>query len=115
MATKREDIIEFYGETCPHCLSMKPVVEKIEKDKDIEITKLEVWNNADNQAVMKKYEDIIGEACGGFAAVPAFVNTKTNQALCGAHDESDIANLIDGGDCSGNVCKPHTKMPKEHA
>jgi thiol-disulfide isomerase/thioredoxin len=109
--TKADHIIEFYGETCPHCLSMKPVVEKIEKDLGIEITKLEVWNNTDNQKVMQKYEGIIGEACGGFAAVPAFVNTKTNQALCGAHDEADIVNLINGGDCSGNVCKPHTKMP----
>ncbi|MFO0862364.1 MAG: thioredoxin family protein [Candidatus Saccharibacteria bacterium] len=115
MTTTQSDIIEFYGETCPHCLSMKPVVEKIEKDMGIEITKLEVWNNADNQATMKKYEAIIGEACGGFAAVPAFVNTKTNQALCGAHDAEDIANLINGGDCSGNVCKPHSKMPKAKA
>ncbi len=115
MATKRADIIEFYGETCPHCLSMKPVIKKIEKNKDIEITKLEVWNNTDNQATMKKYEKIIGEACGGFAAVPAFVNTTTNQALCGAHDEVDLVALIDGGDCSGNVCKPHTKMPKDNA
>ena len=108
MATK-SDVIEFYGETCPHCISMKPVVAKIEKDKGVEITKLEVWNNSDNQAVMKKYEDIIGEACGGMAGVPAFVNTKTKQALCGAHDEADIVNLIDGGDCKDNVCKPHSK------
>jgi thiol-disulfide isomerase/thioredoxin len=112
MTTKRADIIEFYGETCPHCLAMKPIVEKLEKDLDIEITKLEVWNNTDNQATMQKYEDIIGEACGGFAGVPAFVNTKTGQALCGAHDAADITNLINGGDCSGNVCKPHSKMPK---
>ena len=112
MATKRPDIIEFYGETCPHCASMKPIIEKIENDMGIEITKLEVWNDADNQDVMKKYEDIIGEACGGFAAVPSFVNTKTGQALCGEHDKSDIINLINGGNCSGNVCKPHSKMPK---
>ncbi|MBA3679048.1 thioredoxin family protein [Candidatus Saccharibacteria bacterium] len=108
--TKKDDIIEFYGETCPHCLSMKPVIDKIEKDKDIQITRLEVWNNTDNQEKMHKYEEIIGEACGGFAAVPAFVNTKTNQALCGAHDEADIIALINGDDCTGNVCMPHTKM-----
>ena len=112
MSKKADHIIEFYGETCPHCLSMKPVVAKIEADKGIEIEKLEVWNNTDNQEVMHKYEKIIGEACGGFAAVPAFVNTKTNQALCGAHDESDIIALIDGADCTGNVCMPHTKLKK---
>lgn len=111
MATKRPDIIEFYGETCPHCASMKPIVEKTEKDMDIEITKLEVWNDTDNQQVMRKYEDIIGQACGGFAGVPSFVNTKTGQALCGEHDQSDLLALINGDDCSGNACKPHSKMP----
>lgn len=110
---KADHIIEFYGETCPHCLSMKPVVEKIEKDLNIEVTKLEVWNDTDNQKTMQQYQDIIGEACGGFAAVPAFVNTKTNQALCGAHDAEDIIALINGDDCTGNVCKPHSKMPKK--
>ncbi len=107
---KLDHIIEFYGETCPHCLSMKPVIESLEKEKGVEIQKLEVWNNAEHKKLMMQYEDIIGEACGGFAAVPAFVNTKTKQALCGAHDTRDIEALIDGADCTGNVCKPHSKL-----
>ncbi len=107
---KKSDVIEFYGETCPHCLSMKPVVEKIEKDQKQTIEKLEVWNNKKNQTKMKEYEEIISKACGGFAAVPSFVNTKTMQALCGAHDEEDIVALMQGADCSNNVCKIHTKM-----
>lgn len=108
----KSNIIEFYGETCPHCISLKPTIKKIESDKHIEITKLEVWNNKKNQDIMKKYETIISQACGGFAAVPSFVNTKTNQALCGAHDEAEIVALIDGQDCSDNVCKLHSKMKK---
>lgn len=112
MAKKASNIIEFYGETCPHCMAMKPVVAQLEKDLDIEIQKLEVWNNAKNQEVMKKYEDIIGEACGGMAGVPSFVNTETKQALCGAHDPADLKLLIDGADCKDNVCKPHSKMKK---
>lgn len=107
---KKVNVIEFYGETCPHCMAMKPVVEQLEKDNDIEIEKLEVWNNSDNQEIMKKYEDIIGEACGGMPGVPSFVNTDTKQALCGAHDPADIKLLIDGADCKDNVCKPHSKM-----
>lgn len=109
---KKSDVIEFYGETCPHCLSMKPTIKKIETDNNIEITKLEVWNDKKNQAKMKKYNDIISKACGGFAAVPSFVNTKTNQALCGAHDEAELLALINGQDCSGNVCMPHSKIKK---
>ncbi len=112
MATKADHIIEFYGETCPHCLSMRPVVEQLEKDLGLEIRKLEVWEHTDNQAEMKKYEAIISEACGGLAGVPSFVNTQTKQALCGAHDPADIKLLIEGADCKDNVCKPHSKMKK---
>ncbi len=110
MSQKLDNIIEFYGDGCPHCLSMEPVIRELEEKKKIEITKLEVWNNKKNKELMDRYIGIIGEACGGFAAVPSFVNTKTNQALCGTHDGQDIEMLIDGGDCSGNICKPHTKM-----
>ncbi len=107
---KLEHIIEFYGETCPHCIALKPIVKGLEKDLGVEIRKLEVWNDDKNKKLMMEYEDIIGDACGGFAAVPALVNTKTKQALCGMHDAKDIQALIEGADCSGNVCKPHTKV-----
>ncbi len=107
---KLDNIIEFYGETCPHCVALKPIIEGLEKDRGIEVRKLEVWNDAENKKLMMQYEDIIGEACGGFAAVPALVHTETKQALCGAHDAKEIEALIDGADCKGNVCMPHTKL-----
>lgn len=113
MTKKLDNIIEFYGETCPHCLSMKPIVAELEKDRGIEITKLEVWEHPENEERMLKYVDIISEACGGLPGVPSFVNTDTNQALCGAHDKEDILALIDGADCKENVCKPHSKMKKK--
>lgn len=105
-------VIEFYGETCPHCMSMKPVVAEIEKDTGAKIEKLEVWNSEENARKMESYNDIISEACGGFPGVPSFVNVETNQALCGAHDKEDILDLMKGEDCTGNVCKPHTKHKK---
>lgn len=104
--------IEFYGETCPHCIGLRPIVKRAEEATKQKIEKLEVWNNQKNQAKMNKYEEIISKACGGFAAVPSFVNTKTNQALCGSHNESEIIALINGEDCTDNVCMPHTKMKK---
>lgn len=109
MAKKYGHVIEFYGETCPHCISMKPVIEDIEKHTGAKIEKLEVWNNEENARKMEQYNDIIGEACGGLPGVPAFVNVDTKQALCGAHDKEEIIQLLSGGDCSSNVCKPHTK------
>ena len=112
MAKKYGHVIEFYGETCPHCMAMKPVIEELEKDTGAKIEKLEVWNNEENARKMEEYNDIIGEACGGLPGVPAFVNTETKQALCGAHDKEDIILLMEGGDCSNNVCKPHSKHKK---
>lgn len=113
MATKLDYVIEFYGETCPHCLSLKPVIADVEKELGVEITKLEVWNNEENKAVMQKYAELVSQACGGFAAVPAIVNTKTNQALCGVHEKEDIHNLIEGGSCVDNKCMPHTKLDQK--
>lgn len=105
-------IIEFYGETCPHCIGMKPIVKKVEEKSKVSIDKLEVWNDEKNQAKMQEYNEIISAACGGFAAVPSFVNTKTKKALCGAHNEEELMGLISGADCSDNICMPHTKMKK---
>lgn len=113
MSTKADHIIEFYGQTCPHCASMKPVIAKLEQDLGIEIDKKEVWEHPENRKVMDQYIDVLSEACGGFAAVPSYVNTQTKQALCGAHDAADLKILIEGGDCSGNVCKAHSKMPEK--
>ncbi|MEI7818732.1 MAG: thioredoxin family protein [bacterium] len=104
-----DHIIEFYGETCPHCITMRPIVGQIEKEIGGEIRKLEVWEHPENEKIFKQYETIVSEACGGFAAVPSFVNTKTNQALCGAHEAADIKLLIEGADCKDNVCMPHSK------
>lgn len=112
---KLDHIIEFYGETCPHCVSMRPVIAQLEKEIDGEITKLEVWEHPENEATMKQYEAIISEACGGFAAVPSFVNTQTGQALCGAHNPAELKVLIEGGDCKGNVCMPHTKLATKNS
>ncbi len=109
MAKKYGHVIEFYGENCPHCMSMKPIVAEIESKTGTEIEKLEVWNNKENARKMESYSDIISEACGGFPGVPSFVNVTTKQALCGAHDKKDIIELMQGADCKGNVCKPHSK------
>ena len=55
MPSKDSHVIEFYGETCPHCISMKPVVAKIEASHNITVKKLEVWNHPANQKIMEKF------------------------------------------------------------
>lgn len=71
-------LLEFYGETCPHCIAMKEVVAKLEEETGLTIEKFEVWNNEENAEKMKEYDTGL---CGG---VPFFFNTETKAHICGA-------------------------------
>lgn len=83
-------LLEFYGETCPHCKSMEPIVEKLEKELDAKIEKYEVWNNEENAEKMKEYDDGL---CGG---VPFFYNTDSKQFICGAVDYDVLKKWAEG-------------------
>ena len=73
-------LLEFYGETCPHCIRMHPLVERLEKETGVKVEKYEIWNNEENAQKMKEY----GEAkCLG---VPFFFNTETQDFICGEAD-----------------------------
>lgn len=83
-------LLEFYGDTCPHCIEMKPMVEKVEKDLGMTIEKLEVWNN---EANAKKLEAIDDGLCGG---VPFFYNEEKKTYICGSSDEETIVRWAKG-------------------
>jgi len=85
-------LLEFYGETCPHCVAMKPHVEKMEKELGVEVEKYEVWNNSENAEKMKEYD--LG-LCGG---VPFFYNTQSKQFLCGSSDYDVLVKWAKGED-----------------
>ncbi len=88
-------LLEFYGDTCPHCVEMKPMIEKIESDLGITIEKLEVWNNAENA---KRLEAIDDGLCGG---VPFFYNTETKAFICGSSDEVTVTAWAKGEKVAG--------------
>jgi len=73
-------LLEFYGEECAHCETMKPLVKRLEKETGLKVKKYEVWHNEKNAKLMDKYDK---KYCGG---VPFFYNTKTDKWLCGAAD-----------------------------
>jgi len=77
-------LLEFYGETCPHCIEMKPLVEKLKQEEGVEVEQFEVWNNADNAEKQKEYDKGL---CGG---VPFFFNTETKQFICGSTDYESL-------------------------
>ena len=66
-------LIEFYGTECVHCRNMDNSIERLEKELNVKVTRLEVWHNEDNAKLWKKMDEGF---CGG---VPLFINTKTNQ------------------------------------
>ncbi|MBS3108839.1 hypothetical protein J4409_03120 [Candidatus Woesearchaeota archaeon] len=69
-------LIEFYGTECVHCRNMDNSIERLEKELNVKVTRLEVWHNEENSRLMQK----IDTDCGG---VPFLYNEKTKKSLCG--------------------------------
>jgi thiol-disulfide isomerase/thioredoxin len=83
-------LLEFYGETCPHCIEMKPLVEKLEKELGVTVEKYEVWNDEENAKKQTEYDKGL---CGG---VPFFINTEAKKFLCGSVDEEELKAWMQG-------------------
>ena len=87
---KTSKLIMFYGEECPHCHKMFPLVDKLEKELKTKVKRLETWHNKANEAKRKKADQ--GE-CGG---VPFFVNEKTKEKLCGSVSYNKLKKWAEG-------------------
>ena len=79
----------YYGEECPHCHEMMPIVDKL-IEEGIEVKKLETWHNDEHALALKEAD---GGRCGG---VPFFLNTDTDQFICGSTSEETIRNWAAG-------------------
>jgi len=77
---KGKRLLEFYGTECGPCIRMRPLVEKLEKEEGVKLTKLEVWHDDKNARFMMEVDK---GRCGG---VPFFFNEKTGEWLCGMQD-----------------------------
>ncbi len=73
-----EDLIEFYGTECVHCKEMEPLIEKLKQEAGLVVQRLEVWHNAQNAEMLKKYDKGF---CGG---VPFFINKQSGKWICGS-------------------------------
>jgi thiol-disulfide isomerase/thioredoxin len=82
--------MDFYGQECPHCVKMNPLVDKLEKEEGIKVERLETWHNEEN---VKKYEQLEKGRCGG---VPFFINTDTDKFICGEASYEDLKKLAKG-------------------
>ena len=76
-------LLEFYGQGCPHCVKMAPLVERL-KAEGFEVEQLEVWASEENA---KKFTEYDKGLCGG---VPFFFNTDSKNFLCGGADYGEL-------------------------
>ena len=70
-------IIEFYGDDCPHCDRMKPLLARLAAEEAVTIESYEIWNNPKNEEKFTLYDK---GRCGG---VPFFINPQTDAFVCG--------------------------------
>ncbi len=82
-------LIEFYGEECPHCRVMAPLVEKLKKE-GFKITQYETWHNDENAKKQGEYDRGL---CGG---VPFFFNTESKEFICGSTEYENLKAWAEG-------------------
>lgn len=70
-------LLEFYGTECGHCVTMKPLVDRLEREIGVTVQRLETWHDEANEAKRMQYDR---GRCGG---VPFFINTETDATICG--------------------------------
>lgn len=82
MVDNKKRLIMFTGKECEHCHENEPVVQRVEKELNVKVHRLEVWHNAENAAFLERIDkNPDGSAfCGG---IPFFYNEKTGKRLCG--------------------------------
>ena len=85
--------VEFYGEGCPHCQKMIPIVAQIENETGVHFEKLEIWNNATNKDVYLQYSEYIARDCGSLG-IPTFIGLKTNKSICGEKSADELKKFI---------------------
>ena len=85
--------VEFYGEGCPHCNKMVPIVAQVENDTGVQFEKMEIWYNDTNKAFYRNYQDYITRDCG-FLGVPTFLSLKTNRSICGEKSADELERFI---------------------
>jgi len=77
-------LLEFYGEECPHCMKMEPLVSQLEKEEGVTVEKYETWHNPENAKKLQEYDKGL---CGG---VPFFFNTDTGKHICGSTSYAEL-------------------------
>jgi len=86
-----KELLFFYGLDCPHCVPVEKHVDRLISE-GVNIKKLEVWNNKENDKLMEELDT--GEnMCGG---VPLLMNQITGKTICGEATYIEVKNWAEG-------------------
>ena len=77
-------LLMFTGTECDHCHEMEPLVARLENETGLVVKRLETWHNANNAALLKKYDKGF---CGG---IPFFYNAVSGKWICGNGSYEDL-------------------------
>lgn len=77
-------LIMFYSQWADSTRAALKTVDQLEEELKIQVDRKEVYNNYTNKMLMEKsYRALISEKCPGESTYPIFINTRTQQVLCG--------------------------------
>ncbi len=87
-------LIMFFGTDCPSCESMKMLTQKMFHEYGIVVDMHDVWKSESDYRVMENYIQMYCPDCPG---IPVFMNTETNQIICGEVSYKVLCNWAFGG------------------
>lgn len=70
-------LIKYEGTECVHCKEMEPLVQRLEQEKGVTVTRKECYHNEKNR------QELMKAAEGKCQGIPFFLNTKTGKFICG--------------------------------
>lgn len=81
---KDKRLLMFYEEKCDPCVVMEPVVDRLEKEFNVRVDRLEAWHNKRNKELLEEY--------AGLAILPFFYNEATGKKISGETDYETLKN-----------------------
>ena len=77
----------FYEEKCEPCISMEPLINKLESEFELKVNRLDILDNSENKRLLDKH--------AGLTMVPFFYNEATGAKISGEADYESLKKWSD--------------------
>lgn len=84
----KSKFIEFYGEECPGCKSMRRTLDRVELEMNVHFERIEVWHNKENDEYMTACDK---GRCNG---LPLIYNSEKDTLICGEAPYDEVVRFI---------------------